>query len=304
MNRGLVKYIIGIGIASIVLFGCSGNVESENDGSGYLDGQAVLSKDWKDQLIESKFDKVNIQKIVFLDSMVDSSENADDLIEYVSHPKDKNESTDGSPDVDMWEDTSDGLFTVYISAPGGVYAPKDSSYLFHAMINLEEIEFNDAFHSQNMENMEEMFSEDVMLESLDLSEFETGRVTNMRRTFARCTQLKYLNISSIDTSNVTNMSYTFGALRNLPELDVSNLDTSKVVEMDYMFAECENLKQLDVSGFDTSKVRNMNYMFFNCINLENVDVSNFDISQMTESDMEYMFLGSKIETMGMADMPQ
>lgn len=303
MNKKIL--FIAIAIIMIMLYaGCVNN----SDGAVISEGSQeenniVLARGWQDQLNEAIFSNQEIQRIVFLDSMTDDVMEFNQIQEIVSHPKDGQESAKDSPNLDMWASNEDGVCTVYIAAPGGVWAPQDSSFLFANMFELQEIDFNNAFHTDNMKSMENMFSDDVKLEALDLSGFETGQVTNMKCTFLNCESLKSLDITRIDTGNVTDMYGTFCCLRGIEELDVSHLDTSRVETMEYMFDQCENIKYLDVSSFNTSNVQKMSYMFAMCTNLEDVDISGFEVSQMNDVNMEYMFLGTKIEEMGLIELP-
>ena len=282
----------------ILCVGCTrmGENESLSESSGQ--SYAVLSREWKDQINELIFDKSEIQRIVFLDSNQINEIDKDQIQERISHPKNKDESSIDAPDIDMWESNDDGICTIYLFAEGGIWAPKDSTLLFAHMPKLEKIEFNHVFHTENMENMKEMFRDDVLIEALDLSCFDTSHVRSMKNTFMDCEKLKNLDLSSMDTSNVTDMSGTFFALRSIPEINVSNFDTSNVTTMAYMFTQCESIISLDVSNFDTSNVNRMEYMFSLCTNLEYVDTSGFDMSQVSEDGMENMFYDTKMSWAG------
>ena len=130
---------------------------------------------------------------------------------------------------------------------------------------------------------------DSVIETLDLSSFNTSKVTNMSNMFSRCSSLTSLDLSSFNTSNVTNMSHMFPDCSSLISLDLRSFNTSKVTDMFCMFTGCSSLINLDLSSFNTSKVTNMYEMFEYCSSLTSLDLSSFNTSNVTR--MGYMFIG-------------
>ena len=86
--------------------------------------------------------------------------------------------------------------------------------------------------------MNGMFKCCMLLQSLDITNFETSNVCNMSYMFAHCSSLKSLNISNnFNTNSVTNMEYMFnGAGGSGRNYDFSNWDISKVTNMDGIFS--------------------------------------------------------------------
>lgn len=210
------------------------------------------------------------------------------------------------------EPAADDFYTLFIAADGGVYAPKDCSYLFAEYANLCEIAFNNAFHTENAQTMEGMFYGCGMLcmadlvtldtskvtdmsrmfywtgfQTLDLSEFDVSSVTDMSEMFYGCRYLSSLNVQSWDTSKIVSMRRLFCDCRSLTSLDIRTWDTSRVTDMSNMFGYCWDLAELDVRNLDTSSVRNMDSMFWRCATLTELDLSRFDTSNVM--DMSFMF---------------
>ena len=201
-------------------------------------------------------------------------------------------------------------YVLHIAAKDGVFANKNSSYMFDNFINLRTINFGDNFDTSNVTSMQRMFSGSPKLESLDLksfdtskvksmyfmfynnkglkninfgSNFDTGNVTGMSGMFWHCESLTTLNLGrKFDTSKVTSMDYMFEDCYNLENINLGNkFDTGNVTSMISMFDNCQKLKSLDLSTWDTSNVTKMNFMFADCHSLTSLDVSNFDTSEVT-----------------------
>lgn len=114
-----------------------------------------------------------------------------------------------------------------------------------------------------------MFRQCRALTSLDLRDFNTGKVTNMYGMFDNCWALKTVNFSSFNTTNVRNMSSMFSMCKSLTELDLSSFDTSGVITMSNMFyfdnPGISKLKTIKVdTGWTVDQVTASEYMFQNC----------------------------------------
>ena len=210
------------------------------------------------------------RKEIFSVTFLDSLDNIPDDAWDVSERQNKR--------VMAWTVARDNGYDLYIGGKGGIAANRDSSNLFYAYINVEQIHMNGNFHTDNVRNMFSMFYKCESLADLDISEFNTSNVTNMGWMFSRCYSLTTIDVSEFDTSKVTNMSNMFYECDNLTTLDVSGFNTSCVENMAAMFSECMNLVKLDVSKFDTSNVKDMNYMFYKCESLTALNVSGFNTS--------------------------
>ncbi len=136
-------------------------------------------------------------------------------------------------------------------------------------------------------SLSSMFYECSVLNSIDVSKFDTGNVTDMWGMFNGCKSLTILDVSNFDTSKVTDMSYMFAGCESLTELDLGKFNTSNVTTMQYMFYGCKSLTTLNVSNFNTSKVTDMSYMFGWCESLTSLTLKNFDTSKVMH--VSYMF---------------
>ena len=91
------------------------------------------------------------------------------------------------------------------------------------------------------QSLEFLFQDFVLLETADLSAFETSQVSNMQGVFVNCDKLTNIDLSSFNTSNVVNMASMFEDCYSLKELDLSHFDMSNVTNVAYMFSFCREL---------------------------------------------------------------
>lgn len=202
-----------------------------------------------------------------------------------------------------------------IAGDGGVCAPEDCTGFFAYYTGATEIDFNNAFHTENTINMYAMFyhcenASVLSLYGMDTSKvttmcnmftadsalmvlegmenWDTSNVTDMSNMFARCTSLVNLDLTNFNTENVKNMSGMFYHCDGLESLTIA-FDTGNVENMSKMFYQCGLLKTLtfDREKFNTEKVTDMYAMFSQCNSLESLDVSGFDTGKV--EDMSYMF---------------
>ncbi len=225
----------------------------------------------------SDYNTLNIKNITFYDTM----DNVPALNSW-----DVSEAQDGS--VKAWVETIDSdYYNLYIAGEGGVYANPDSGYLFYNYQNLESLNFNDCFYTDDVVSMKNMFENCYSLPSLDVSEWNTSNVTDMYSLFNNCNSLVSLDVSKWDTSNVLTMRYMFRGCYVLTSLNIDEWNTSVVTNMEGMFNGCKALTSLDINNWDTSNVTDMMGMFSICESLISLDASSWDTSHVT--DMEMMF---------------
>ena len=237
-----------------------------------------------------------------------------DVVDNAIGSWDASASKNGTVIASYTDTDGNGLYELYIGGIGEVNAPRYSYHLFHNFKNMTSLVFNGLLNTTNVTKMNYMISNNMSLESIDVSSFNTSNVTDMLGMFegdeklisldlssfdtknvagmyfmfSRCYSLKNINLTGFDTSNVTFMGYMFQNCRSLESLNLSNFNTSKTNNMKAMFGGCSNLLQLDVSSFDTSKVTDMTSMFYGCSSLTVLNVSNFNTSSITSmSNMFY-----------------
>ena len=210
---------------------------------------------------------------------------------------------------------NDRITKVVFDASFKNYAPTSTAYWFAFCISLETVEgienlntenvtdmnnmFSNCeslksldvtgFNTENVTNMRSMFSTCRTLTSLDLSNFNTAKVTDMSNMFYNCIALTYIDLRSFNTTNVTDMSFLFRDCNALTKLNLSSFNTEKITDMSDMFSGCRSLTELDVTGFNTARVTNMNHMFAGCNSLTSLDVTGFNTARVI--GMNGMFSG-------------
>ena len=167
------------------------------------------------------------------------------------------------------------------------YRPTSTAELFFYCLNLKEIDGIEYLNTEQVTDMNHMFSACYSLTSLNLANFNTRKVTNMSAMFSGCHSLKSLNLSNFNTGQVTSMDYMFSACSSLTSLNLSNFNTRQVTNMAAMFGQCSSLTSLDLANFNTGQVTDMNSMFYNCSSLTSLNLAHFNTGKVT--DMTFMF---------------
>lgn len=177
-------------------------------------------------VLNSQIFRDQIKSVTFLDTLENAPGNAWCISE------------EGVGSVMAWVIPNKDLYDLYIAGEGGVCAPENACGLFCGYTNMEEINFNGAFHTHN--------------------------TTLMQYMFYGCHALKELDVSGFDTAKVTRMEAMFKGCKKLHSLDLQNFDTRQVVDMGNMFAQCEGLTYLNLSSFTFREGVNTAYMYENC----------------------------------------
>lgn len=146
----------------------------------------------------------------------------------------------------LWSTIADGLVSVYkkdgetiFMYEGDIYAPENCGSLFNF----------------------------PLLQSIDLTNFNTSNVTRMYSMFNGCEPLTSLDLSNFDTANVTDMGYMFGSCEALETLNISNFNTANVTDMRNMFYTCTALATIYAPDFAKHPSLQSNDMFRDCPNL-------------------------------------
>ena len=137
------------------------------------------------------------------------------------------------------------MYELHIAAEGGVNGELACQDLFCGYANLEEVVFNNCFHTETAEDMSRMFY--------------------------GCRTLEYLDEKEIRTDNAENLSEMFSGCFGLKTLHIGSWETSKVQDMSGMFCKCSSLQNLSISGWNTFNVRDVSYMFYECASHQNVE---------------------------------
>ena len=165
--------------------------------------------------------------------------------------------------------------------------PTSTSSWFGNFEKLESIEHLDYLNTEDVTDMNAMFTACKSLTSLDLSTFNTAKVTNMGAMFSNCFNLQSLDLSSFNTEKVTHMAFMFAYARKLETLNISSFNTANVTDMSYMFWET-NLKTIDVHLFNTEKVTSMEGMFGSNKALETLNLRSFSTKVLDNT--KFMFI--------------
>ena len=191
--------------------------------------------------------------------------------------------------------------TLVVSTPASsMYANSSCTHMFYELTNLQEIEFDDNFNTENVTSMYGMFESSGItnLDNLDLDHFNTDGVTNMGNLFYGCSQLgtgnQTITFPSFNTEHVTLMDHMFYGCSSLTSLSFpDNFNTESVTTMQAMFSNCTNLTSLNLSSFNTANVLSMHNMFAFCSNLTTINCGNgsnvIDLNTSSVTSMEGMF---------------
>ena len=243
-------------------------------------------------------------------------------VSSIEFSNDKNTVVSGIEPIDVSEEKNDSikmyikpvsdtssLLSITIVADGNIAFPEDSSSLLsfgrpHSGGGyygaLKSIKFNNSIDTNRVKNMSKIFYGNNLLESLDLSDFNTSNVTNMSEMFMGI-GVEELDLSSFDTSKVIDMSRMFycpfdnSKLKSIKNLNKFN--TSKVTNMSQMFFGSK-VTTLDLSSFDTSNVTDMNAMFWYSAATEIKGLNKFNTSNVT--NMNCMFAGNETTTLDLS----
>ena len=200
----------------------------------------------------------------------------EDTYTYDSHP--------------AWQPDSLSIGTVAFNSSFANYRPTSTAHWFTGYYrNLTTFTGMENLKTDDVTNMDNMFSLCRSLRTLDVSHFNTSKVTNMHCMFYGCSSLQTLEVGGFDTRNVTNFQAMFYNCSSLIALDVERFNTEKAFYLNFMFYGCSKINLLDVSNFNTKYAIRMEAMFDNCSSVKSLDLRNFNTSKL--ADLSYLFYG-------------
>lgn len=198
----------------------------------------------------------------------------------------------GDPSTEAGSVTYDGYYTWNTSFKNTIttaivdescqnYTGTTLSGLFYECKNLTTISGLDYLNTENVTNMDHIFSWCLALTSVDVSKFNTSKVTDMSSMFAFCQSLTTLDVSSFNTAKVTDMAGLFYHCDHLTTIDIKNFNTGEVKRMDYMFESCVLLTTIVVGeGWSTAKVTSSEGMFIYDTNLVGQEGTAYNVSNV------------------------
>ena len=205
----------------------------------------------------------SIQRAVFLDTLEGAPDNTIDV------------SLRKNGAVLAWVDWSSGC-TVYFAAEGGINGRVSCENLFDSCSSLTTVTFGDAYHTDDCQNMSDMFFACVNLETVDLDRLNTRKVQDMSQMFC---------LMSWRVKNMTTQ-YTYN--EKITSLDLSSWDMADVRYLQKMFYGCKALKEVNTTGWDLSKSRDMTEMFA-LSGLETLDAGHWKLNPSLALDLGGMF---------------
>lgn len=170
--------------------------------------------------------------------------------------------------------------------------PKNCSYWFANLTNLEEITGLKNLNTSKTTNMKGMFEGCSSLKSIDLQNFtydNTFYVTDMSNMFKGCSSLTGLDIK-FPAQNVTDMQGMFEGCSSITKLDLGSFYHSSVTNLSNVFKGCSALKSLKWRCSKALNVESVKSMYEGCSSLTTLDVP-FSLSPTTLKDMSNMFKG-------------
>lgn len=146
-------------------------------------------------------------------------------------------------------------------------------------------------NTENVKNMQQMFSNSITSTPPDTGNWDTSSVTNMTSMFSYCNNwTSPPDTENWNTEKVTNMGRMFWRCSKLETPpDTGNWDTSKVTDFNYMFNSCSKMTTPpNTSNWNTSLVTNFSSMFEDCYVLSTPpNTSSWSTSSATT--FSYMF---------------
>ena len=164
----------------------------------------------------------------------------------------------------------------------------DMKNIFNACYKLTEVAGIGSWDTSNVTDMTQAFMDCVSLATLDVSDWNVGKVTRFKATFATTAQntgkmqLTDLDVTDWDVSSVTDLEAMFYGCGQITSMDLSKWDVSKVTKAAHMFSDCYKLETINVSGWNTSSLTCLDAMFNDCRSLKVIDVSSFTTDKVKE----------------------
>lgn len=134
-------------------------------------------------------------------------------------------------------------------------------------------------------NLSSCFYQNIILEKLDLSNWDTSSVTTFLNMFYQDNLLnKIEGIENFDVSSATSLAGMFRECSSLQKLDLSKWRTSSsLTTIAELFYNCRSLIDLDLSGFNVSNVTTLASTFYGAKRLKTLDLTNWAISNNCKS---------------------
>lgn len=162
-----------------------------------------------------------------------------------------------------------------------VYANQDASGMFNRLDQLTDVDF-EGFDLTYTSSVADMFFTCRSLESIDISDWNSGNVEYFNGLFQECKSLKNVNMDGLDVHSAVSFGMMFSGCSVLEDVDMSTFDTPALQDIGFMFYYSPSIKNV-VFGerFNTSRITNFVGIFQGCNSIESIDMSMFDMSNAT-----------------------
>ena len=144
-----------------------------------------------------------------------------------------------------------GPYTVFDSKTGTLtfYYGKSTTTSNCTNAEVKKIVIDESYSNYNLgSSLFCMFRNYENVTSIEgLGYINTNDVTDMESMFSLCKSLKSIDVTGFNTSKVTKMAGMFAGCSSLTELDLSSFNTANVKDLYRMFGECTNLTTIYVS---------------------------------------------------------
>ena len=199
--------------------------------------------------------------------------------------------------------------TAYILSSKTIIMPEDCSKMFYFLNKLTNITFEN-ITTENVTNMESLFSYCTNLESINLELFKTDKVTNFSSMFYKCEKLKEIaSLESLNLSEATTVKNMFACCYALKSLDLSTFNTGKVTDFSQLVFNCKELRSINLSNISVENAKNFTSMFYGCMLLEQIDLSSFNTTNVNSttqmfaecSSLSTVFIGEGWDMAGVVE---
>jgi hypothetical protein len=192
--------------------------------------------------------------------------------------------------------------------------------MFHMCQKLKSAKVGNIIQS-GITNLSQMFQNNLLLETVDITGCDTSSVTSVNSMFNGCRALQEVKgIDELNLTKCTNASNMFYCCSSMTEFNVDKWHLDSVTSCNTMFANCDKVASLDFSSYNFNnsnsidftnmcsnmkslttiklpsylKGSNFNGMFNSCGSLVDLSGVTFDCTTYTQSGKE--------QTNGMASM--
>ena len=131
--------------------------------------------------------------------------------------------------------------------------------MFHMCQKLKSVNLSGLIKS-GITNISQMFVNDLLLESVDITGCDTSTVTIANSMFSGCRALREVKgIDELNLTKCTNVSGMFGQCVSMTEFNVDKWHLDSVTDCNSMFVNCEKITSLDFSSYNFNKSTSINF---------------------------------------------